>query len=291
MEKQFALINIEKRKTISQLQHSSKHNNRVNFPENADQEKSEDNIYCGTDALKKHADILNKIHEAREQAGAKKIMKNAVQAVELTLGLSRETMLKMTKEERALWHFDQVSWAENYYRDRGTLIQADFHQDETNPHTHLVFIPNTIAHDKKTGQDLPTLSAKDFVGNATEMRRMRNEHAKHNAKYGVEPGGRETNPNYKPSYEYTKSIDDYRRETDAARKENEKLLEQLELYDQLPIDVFFKWFESIDFDRTLLTKQDYLAMMKEANEAKDSNNKPAMMKIASNRLKVQNLSI
>lgn len=289
--KQFALINIEKRKTISQLQHSSKHNNRVNFPENADQEKSEDNIYCGSDALKKHADIMEKIHEAREQAGAKKIMKNAVQAVELTLGLSQEKMLAFSKSERASWHLEQTKWAEEYFKDKGTLIQADFHEDESNPHTHLIFIPNTTKMDKRTGKMLPTLDAKGFVGNATEMKNMRHSHWQANEKYGVEPGGRETNPNYKPSHEYIKSIDDYRRETDAARQENKKILEQLELYDQLPIDVFFKWFESIDFDRTLLTKQDYLAMMKEANEAKDSNNKAAMMKIASNRLKVQNLSI
>ena len=287
---QFSTFKITKIKTMSALKYHARHNNRLDTPDVANPDLNQLNHHA-LDALTMHSDLINSIRKERLDAGAKKLMSNTVPAVELLLGLSRDTMLKMTHEERLSLHQASVEWAKSYYKGRGTLIQADFHEDETNPHSHLIFIPNTTKLDKKTGKMLPTLSAKDFYGNISDVLKARKSHCAFlNARKGLEhlsPGGIEENPNYKRSDEYIESIDNYRRATKNALDENKDLLKQLEFYKTMPIEQLYQWFESITLDMTALGRAKYSKMLAQAQKMAKNNDKDGLLLVVKRRLAIQ----
>jgi len=243
------------------------------------------------DAVSMHRDRIEQIKAERSEAGANAMRSTSVQAVELVLGMSRDTMLAMTQEERLAFHLKQVEWAKDHYKGRGTLIQSDFHEDETNPHTHLLFIPDTKKLDKKSGKVLPTLSAKDFYGNKPELAKARKSYhdfviADSRFKH-LDIGGVATNPDYKSSEEYIDSIDNYRKATKNALEELKDIQAKLDLYESLPIDQLYVWFESILIDKEDLGRTEYTSMMKTARHQMEDGDRIGLMKSAKKRLSIQ----
>jgi len=287
---QFITFKIRKIKTVSQLRHNARHNNRTDIPDCANPDKAKTNHHA-LDAVSMHRDRIEQIKAERSEAGANAMRSTSVQAVELVLGMSRDTMLAMTQEERLAFHLKQVEWAKDHYKGRGTLIQSDFHEDETNPHTHLLFIPDTKKLDKKSGKVLPTLSAKDFYGNKPELAKARKSYhdfviADSRFKH-LDIGGVATNPDYKSSEEYIDSIDNYRKATKNALEELKDIQAKLDLYESLPIDQLYVWFESILIDKEDLGRTEYTSMMKTARHQMEDGDRIGLMKSAKKRLSIQ----
>ena len=209
---QYALINIQKIKTFSELDGRSKHNLRIAYSKNVDATKSRNNIDWVANpniSVKDEAKrIFEKTQQIRSSKGVKQLRSDTVKAVEIVLSASPEFF------ENSYWgetpkrikdYFKaQINWAKHHFKGKGKLISANLHNDESNPHLHLIFVPISLKSTKQ-GEVVPTFSARDFVGNKTTMSEIRDSHGAFNWMYGLERGekyfaeGKEPKP-------YTKSI-------------------------------------------------------------------------------------
>jgi hypothetical protein len=209
--KQYALINIQKIKTFTELDGRSKHNLRIAYSKNVDATKSRNNINWRANpklSIKDEAKrIFEKTQQMRSSKGVKQLRSDTVKAVEIVLSASPEffenSFWGETPERITEYFKAQINWAKHHFKGKGKLIAANLHNDESNPHLHLIFVPISL---KSTNQGkVPTFSARDFVGNKTTMSEIRDSHAAFNWMYGLERGekyfaeGKEPKP-------YTKSI-------------------------------------------------------------------------------------
>lgn len=209
----YALINIQKIKTFSELDGRSKHNLRISYSKNVDATRSRNNIDWRANpklSIKDEAKrMFEKTQQMRSSKGVKQLRSDTVKAVEIVLSASPEffdpdhSYWGETPERITSYFKAQINWAKHHFKGKGKLIAANLHNDESNPHLHLIFVPISL---KSTKQGkVPTFSARDFVGNKTTMSEIRDSHAAFNFMYGLERGekyfaeGKEPKP-------YTKSI-------------------------------------------------------------------------------------
>lgn len=229
----YATFNIEKITTNAMLNARDRHNRRLYDPENAKPELYHLNQYSKDEngeeinAYKKGRLLFEDTQIEREQAGARKMRKTAIKAVELVLGASGEFFDLKGREPQDVqaWVDANIKWAEEYYKGRGVVLNHTVHFCETNPHIHIMFAPITRKKDKTTGVELPVYSAKEFVGNRVEMRRARTSHAKAMAQFGLERGKQYTKEGYSTQNDDSLPIRDLRKQT---ALEAEKL-EQMEI--------------------------------------------------------------
>ncbi len=261
----FATINIQKIKTDAELEARYRHNRRIGkISANVREEQMARNKHSKKNTSEVSKDTFRKVQASRMAAGANQMRKTTVKAVELVMGASGEYFEGKSDAEVIDWAKTQIEWAKDYYKDRGKLIGTDLHLDETTPHIHLIFAPLTKKPDKKTGKTLYTYSAKEFVGNKSEMNRMRSSHAEANMQYGLERGKNYYQEGEKPP-EYVKSIKEFRRQGKADLKEAEEFLQSI----------------SIDDLREFIEERDEMAEFeKELAEAFDTKDKPEMVRIA-----------
>jgi hypothetical protein len=205
--KQYALINIQKIKTFSELDGRSKHNLRISHSKNVDATRSRNNWewfanpkLSVKDEVKR---LFEKTQQIRSSKGVKKLRSDTVKAVEIVLSASPDFFEGKTLEEIKKYFFAQMDWARVCFEDRGMLLSANIHFDESNPHLHLIFAPLAIKNTNKG--KIPTFSARDFVGDKKNMSFIRDWHANLNAHYGLERGEKYFEEGREPK-RYTKSI-------------------------------------------------------------------------------------
>lgn len=235
MSKQFALFNIEKVGSLGELRGRWYHNTRKSRSWNVNSEKSHHNVGNGVDVYEVIKNRIKDINKQRQEAGAHKLRKTAIPAVEVVLSASHQFFKDKSDDEVLEWAQDQIEWTEERYKGKGKVVGFDLHfKDEKCPHIHLLIIPETLRKDKNTGAPLPVLSAKDLVGNQAKMRADRTSHAKAMAKWGLERG--------KDYYELGEepppymSMAELRRKTAEAKKELEEASQNLSVLDELIIE-------------------------------------------------------
>ena len=225
---EYATFNIQKIKTISELTARYKHNRRINISSNVKASEIHKNQHQGKDIPAKIQNRMHDINSIRKNEGGRKLRNDTVPAVELVLGASADFFKDTSvKDDNFLdeWAQTKIDWATDYYKGRGRIAGWDLHsRDEKTPHLHIIFIPETIIADKRTGKNLPTLSAKDFMGTKSEMNRARSSHAKANEIYGLKRGR-----NY---YKEGKTPPDYRSMNELKRATS-KAVDDLELVEGL----------------------------------------------------------
>jgi hypothetical protein len=222
------------------------------------------NHHGNSNIAEKSEKCFRQAQAMRTYAGANLLRKNTVPAVELILGASPEFFIGKSKEEIQAWGKTQIDWAKEYYKDRGKFLGFDFHHDEKTPHIHLIFAPIISKMDKKTGKQLDSYSAKEFVGNKSEMNRARTSHAEANEYYGLVRGKNYHETGETPP-EYTDSIKQLRRQT----KEAKAYLEGLDIDD----------IKAYIDDR--LNKENFAKELREASAAYDANDKDKLIEVLS----------
>ena len=179
----YATFNIQKIKTMSELVGRFKHNRRIKISANIKEEYIHTDILDDADAPTIIKNRIGEINKIRKKQGGRKLRNDAVPAVEIVLGASSNFFEGKKRDEIIEWGQSQIDWAKKYYEGRGKLITYDLHMEsEKTPHIHLIFIP------EGTKNNLPTMSAKDFMGNKSEMRNVRTSHALANEKYELKRG-------------------------------------------------------------------------------------------------------
>ena len=257
----FATINIQKVKTDAELEARYKHNRRLGtISSNVREEQMNRNKHGKTNVAQVSKTHFQKVQASRMAAGANQLRGSTVKAVELVLGASVEFFENKTDNDVIKWGKTQLDWAKEYYKDKGKLIGFDLHLDEKTPHIHLIFSPTVKKLDKKTGKILYTYSAKEFVGNKSEMNRMRTSHAEANEKYGLKRGKNYFKEGEKPP-EFIDSIKELRRKTAEAEK----------VYESLSID---------DLNDFIRERDENDEFIKEVAEAFAKDDKPTLIKVA-----------
>jgi len=184
----YATFNIEKVRTLENLQQRHDHNKRITIKSTIHKDKIHLNISNNIDTYKVITERIKQINKERVEAGVRKLRSDMIPAVELVLGASGAFFDDKSDKEVKAWAKTQLDWAIEYYKGKGKVISYDVHFDESNPHVHIVFLPEISVVDKKTGNRVPSLSASRFEGGLGHRKWARTEHAKANLKYGLERG-------------------------------------------------------------------------------------------------------
>lgn len=171
----YALIRINKIKSLGAMSRIYQHNFRTCYTPNADaklKEKNKDYIERDN-SLDYNGLWEQRIKEARS-VGKLSIRKNSV--------LAYEVLLTYTKTEDIIpekWAKDSIAWLQEYF-GKENVLSAQLHADEPgNFHIHALVVPIT-----KDGR----LCAREFTGGRTKMITIQNEYAKAVEKYGLKRG-------------------------------------------------------------------------------------------------------
>lgn len=166
-----AIMRCAKLASLGSVASSLKHNFRERETPNADQEREGQNAHLGA---KTTTEAMGKLRELLPE----KRRKDAVVAIEYVCTASPEWWKKATPEQQETFFQRSVDWlADKYGRDR--IITATIHRDETSPHLAAYVVPLT-----KDGR----LSAKEYIGNRTQMSDDQTSYAARVADLGIERG-------------------------------------------------------------------------------------------------------
>lgn len=167
----YAIMRSRKLSSLGSAAASLKHNFRERETPNADQERTPENAHLVAGSTDQ---AMGKLRELLPE----KRRKDAVVAVEYVCTASPDWWKKATPEQQAKFFQRSVDWlADKYGRDR--IITATIHRDETSPHLSAYVVPLT-----KDGR----LSAKEFIGNRTQMSSDQTSFAARVADLGLERG-------------------------------------------------------------------------------------------------------
>jgi hypothetical protein len=181
----FATFNIQKIKTVQELNNRYRHNSRkcINSNEDIDESKIHSNISNDIDAYSVVSRRIKEINKIRKEKGTRSLRSDMVPAVEVLLGASPDFWKDASDDEKLDWLDTNLKWLNDYYKDSGKVVRWDYHLDETNPHIHAIIIPETT-----DSKGIPTLSAKKLVGNARDMERARTSNATANKVFNLNRG-------------------------------------------------------------------------------------------------------
>ena len=241
MDNQYATFNIQKIQTTAELAARYKHNRRIVVNSNVDASRVSQSILGKNNCHSLISGRIKQIQSIRVKAGARKMRANTVVAVELVLGASSSFFEFMSRNDIKDWAQDNVEWAKRYYKGKGQLVTYDLHLDESTPHIHLIFAPETKKVDKHTSWLLPVFDAKGFHGNKSEMNRARTSHAEALKHWGLIRGENYYETGEQPP-QYTKSVKELRR--------------QMAKYDEININNIYNLWKSLPKDELFNTRQD-----------------------------------
>lgn len=157
---------------------ASNHNLRLgNFGKNVDSELTKDNFSYSINDATPYENIKRlweEVGEQREQLGAKKLRSDTNRAVEVIVGASADFFKDKDPKQTRAFFADQLNWLKKEYAGKGTLVHAIVHLDEPTaaPHMQAIFAPiKNKATKVKGGKEVvaPTFSAKEFMGNPTDL--------------------------------------------------------------------------------------------------------------------------
>lgn len=170
----FAILRMEKLKHRQQIKAAMGHNLRTIPVDNADEKKSKLNVYQGASDF---ASLMGRM-EKRFLEHNIEPRKDAVQAVEFVLSASPEFWQGKTQQEIQQWANANIAFFANKFNKQNLLSYA-LHQDETNPHIHLILTP--ITSDGR-------LSCKDLLGGKAKLSKLQTEYADAMKKFGLKRG-------------------------------------------------------------------------------------------------------
>lgn len=170
----FAIMRIEKKKSIRAGNKSKEHNARLTPCANANPEIKNQRIYLNEDMVRLKEMSFKDIFDERIQG--QKIRKNAVYAVEIIMTFSPSAINENQLND---WRNKSIAWACSIF-GADNVIDCVMHLDETTPHIHLTAIP--IDRNGK-------LNARAFLeGNGKKFSKLQDSYAEAVASFGLKRG-------------------------------------------------------------------------------------------------------
>lgn len=177
--KKFAMVRTQKVKDLAGLGGRGRHNSRSD-KKGTEHATSPNPRYTGkVHLIAGEDDAVVAWHKKLAARGIdpKKLRKDSVKAIEMTLHASGDWFDNATEKERIEWIRRGKAFAENKF-GKENILSASLHDDETTPHIHILAVPLVFKERAKRGRarkgregverkpQPPAwgLSAKDFIG-------------------------------------------------------------------------------------------------------------------------------
>ena len=177
--KKFAMVRTQKVKDLAALGGRGRHNSRSDQKGTEHATNPNPRYSGGEYLLAGEKDVVAAWRKKLEERGidAKKLRKDSVKAIEMTLHASGDWFDNATKKERAEWARRGWAFAEKKF-GKENILSINLHDDETTPHIHVLAVPLVFKERAKRGrarkgregaQRKPQeaswgLSAKEFIG-------------------------------------------------------------------------------------------------------------------------------
>lgn len=184
----FAILRVQKLKSVVAVRRSMKHAHREQDTPNADSERTPDNTHIGAQSADEGvAKVAALLPEKRRS--------DAVLCVEYLVTASPEAMAGKSREEQDAYLGDALAWIRERH-GAANVVYAGIHRDETTPHLYAYAVPL----DADTGR----LNAKKWLGGAKALSQMQTEFAdrigkRHGLERGIE-GSKATHQRVKRHY-------------------------------------------------------------------------------------------
>lgn len=218
----FAILRTTKIKTVQKLASASLHNTRELDVPNADPTADAPRLVAGSEnAYDRHMQIMQK-------CGIKP-RKNAVLAVEHVCTFSPEADVA----DLDAWVEANLKFVERTYGDRGKILQAVLHTDESTPHMHILVSP--LVHQKEIDKRIKDpekiknfkphwkLNCREFLNGKAKMIALQDDYADAMKPFGLERGIRNSKATHKTINKFYSELN---ADIKAAEKEIDEILEQ-----------------------------------------------------------------
>lgn len=195
----FAILRLEKIKSLRHLKARSDHNNRTDprGVEHADPSRP-------PTLLAGRADAGEAWHERMASLGidAAKLRPDAVLGIEFVASASPSFWATATDEQRTRWTHETMQFLGEQAGGADNILSAHLHDDETTPHIQLLAIPAVQKSMKKRGrprkgqapaeasaEPIWTLSARDLVGGTSHrLVELQDDYAQRMEAFGLRRG-------------------------------------------------------------------------------------------------------
>lgn len=189
MGTQFAVIKVDKVKSLAGLNGRSNHNLRESkTPEHADPSKK--NIFLA--GQKTNAGV---VAEWKKITAGMTVRKNAVYALEYMMTASPEFFQTATPAQKKGWVKESLAFIEKKHGAEN-ILQAVVHLDEVTPHLHVLVVP---VHKHE-------LSARAFVNGKKVLSALQTAYAATVAKFGLRRGLENSEAKSMRPREYRKAL-------------------------------------------------------------------------------------
>ena len=172
----FAIMRAKKLKGMGGVASSLAHCFRERETPNADPDRTADNQHVSVAG--EPIDSTDKAMGRLRERLPEKRRKDAVLAVEYMMTASPEWWENASSEQQQEFFRESMSWLVEKYGEQN-IVAATVHNDEKTPHLSAFVVPRT---------DDGRLSAKEFIGNRTQMSKDQTRYAERVEHLGVERG-------------------------------------------------------------------------------------------------------
>lgn len=196
----FAVLRIAKIKSLRGLSGGASHNSRTATKGTLHADNRTPLMGGGSQLLAGQEDALAAWQTRAEAVSLAKPRKDAVRALEMVMSVSPGWFHQASPEERQQWRDQSLAWATNLF-GKENILNAYLHDDEKNPHLHILAIPLAQKTRKKAGrprkgrkgqarQEVKTwgLSAADLVGTPEKLVELQSQYAAEVAGLGIRRG-------------------------------------------------------------------------------------------------------
>jgi hypothetical protein len=177
MSEPYAIMRVSKLKSVGSVSGSGAHTSRSNQPDNANAEKTADNVRIIGQVGAKLTDLV--AHRIGDNGGrkvrqSKDPAQRAVVALEIILTASPEYFRPTEPGSYGIWEMDKLElwtnqnhdWLSDYFG--ANVVLAELHLDEATPHIHAYIVPmDSNGH----------LNAQSLVGNRSKLSTLQTDYA------------------------------------------------------------------------------------------------------------------
>lgn len=149
--KSFAILRTAKITSLAGLSGASAHNNRT-AETGLDHADNHNPQMGGGVVVMGDEDAVRAWHRRVDEVGGiPKPRKDAVRAVEFVLSASPEWFASASPADKEAWRDKSLAWVTTKL-GADNVLQATLHDDEGNPHLHVLGIPLTLKTRKRAGR-------------------------------------------------------------------------------------------------------------------------------------------
>ena len=170
---QYAIMRVEKIKTLGAVAAMGGHSERTRETLNADPERCADNV-----RLVGSGDAMADVKARLDTLAPGRIRADSVLALDVFMGASKDWYDQQDAATKATWHASSLAWVRATYGAEN-VVGAWLHADETTPHIAALVTPIT-----PEGR----LNAHYFTGSASQLRAQQDSYARAVEPLGLERG-------------------------------------------------------------------------------------------------------